>query len=193
MLIHPGIQLLRFRRFLPKSECEKIMNHNSPRELYKRTRSIQHGETNKLTSNCKMLRTEVELEKKMWYAGVDAIAEAHDVSYHDSKPIMLLKYEEGQYATKHLDALTPQEVVECNMRTQHLYSFVLYLNDDYEGGELRFDKLGIEIKPKAGDAYMWKNVLEETEGGYYIPDENSLHRSLPIQSGTKYNIVKFFA
>ena len=34
-------------------------------------------------------------------------------------------------------------------------SILAYLNDDYEGGELFFDKLNLKIKPKAGDLYLF--------------------------------------
>ena len=36
------------------------------------------------------------------------------------------------------------------------YAFVVYLNDDYEGGELSYLNLGIQIKPEAGSIMIFK-------------------------------------
>ena len=56
-------------------------------------------------------------------------------------------------------------------------SLVGYLNDDYEGGELFFDKLNLKIKPKAGDLYLFPSS--------YVYS----HAAMPVTSGVKYSIV----
>lgn len=56
-------------------------------------------------------------------------------------------------------------------------SMVAYINDDYEGGGLKFDKINLEVKPKAGDLYIFPST--------YLFS----HSALPVVSGTKYSIV----
>jgi hypothetical protein len=56
-------------------------------------------------------------------------------------------------------------------------SLVGYLNDDYEGGELYFRLQGLNIKPKAGDLYIFPS-------NYMYP-----HQAKKVHSGTKYSIV----
>lgn len=56
-------------------------------------------------------------------------------------------------------------------------SLVGYLNDDYEGGELYFDKLNLKIKPKAGDLYLFPSSFIYS------------HAALPVKNGIKYSIV----
>lgn len=56
-------------------------------------------------------------------------------------------------------------------------SLVAYPNDDYEGGGLRFDKLNLEVKPKAGDLFIFPST--------YLFS----HAALPVSAGTKYSIV----
>lgn len=79
-----------------------------------------------------------------------------------------VKYGPGQHFQVHSD---------------HGYSYICtvssvgYLNDDYEGGELFFDKLNLKIKPKAGDLYLFPSS--------YIYS----HSAMPVVSGTKYSIV----
>jgi hypothetical protein len=57
-------------------------------------------------------------------------------------------------------------------------SAVVYINDDYEGGDLKFPRLdNIVYKPKAGDIAVFpSNYIYE-------------HASLPMESGTKYCVV----
>lgn len=56
-------------------------------------------------------------------------------------------------------------------------SAVVYLNDDYEGGEIEFIRQGLVVKPKAGDIVMFpSNFVYE-------------HASLEVKSGTKYSVV----
>lgn len=70
-----------------------------------------------------------------------------------------------------------------NVHSDHGYSYVCvlssvgYINDDYEGGELFFDKLGVTVKPKAGDLYLFPSSFIYS------------HAAMPVKSGTKYAIV----
>jgi hypothetical protein len=70
-----------------------------------------------------------------------------------------------------------------NVHSDHGYSYVCvlssvgYINDDYEGGELFFDKLGVKVKPRAGDLYLFPSSFIYS------------HAAMPVTSGTKYAIV----
>jgi Rps23 Pro-64 3,4-dihydroxylase Tpa1-like proline 4-hydroxylase len=56
-------------------------------------------------------------------------------------------------------------------------SAVVYLNDDYDGGEIEFVRQGLTIKPGAGDIVLFpSNFVYE-------------HASLEVKSGTKYSVV----
>jgi 2OG-Fe(II) oxygenase superfamily len=69
------------------------------------------------------------------------------------------------------------------VHSDHGYSYIAvlsavgYINDDYEGGELYFDKFNLTIKPKAGDLYLFPSAFVYS------------HAAMPVQSGTKYSIV----
>jgi hypothetical protein len=60
------------------------------------------------------------------------------------------------------------------------YSGLLYLNDEYTGGELEFPKQGLKLKPKPGTLILFRG------------DETKPHQVLPVLSGNRANIVMFF-
>ena len=59
-------------------------------------------------------------------------------------------------------------------------SGLLYLNDDYEGGELVFPEQSLSIKAEAGSLIFF-------EGDYKKP-----HGVNEVISGNRYNLVTFY-
>jgi predicted 2-oxoglutarate/Fe(II)-dependent dioxygenase YbiX len=49
----------------------------------------------------------------------------------------------------------------------------MYLNDDYDGGEISFPGLGFTYRPIAGDILLFKG--------------NIPHEVFPVKSGVRYN------
>lgn len=82
----------------------------------------------------------------------------------------LAKYEPGSHIRAHNDTAT-----EFSARC---VSALLYLNDDYAGGELIFPRLGFAHRASAGELILF-------------PSEY-LHAVSPVTSGTRYCFVGFF-
>jgi hypothetical protein len=57
------------------------------------------------------------------------------------------------------------------------FGAVVYLNDDYEGGEINFPTLNLSIKPTKGSLLYWPG---------YLP-----HSVSPVTSGTRYTLPIF--
>jgi Rps23 Pro-64 3,4-dihydroxylase Tpa1-like proline 4-hydroxylase len=89
-------------------------------------------------------------------------------SIFDVEPYSLLKYSGGQYYKAHYDGGTD---------TARSISAILYLNDDYTGGEIEFVNFGIKIKPKPGMLILFPSNY---------PYRHIAH---PVETGTKYAIV----
>jgi predicted 2-oxoglutarate/Fe(II)-dependent dioxygenase YbiX len=88
----------------------------------------------------------------------------------------LLRYGPGQRYSEHADSMPGSRAVYG----QRLLSAVLYLNDDYEGGELHFPRQGLTYNPKAGSLVLFPS-------NYCYP-----HASLPVRHGAKYAVVTWF-
>ncbi|MDX1452816.1 MAG: 2OG-Fe(II) oxygenase [Oleiphilaceae bacterium] len=61
------------------------------------------------------------------------------------------------------------------------FSLLIYLNDDYEGGELKFNGLNYRYTPKAGDLVMFP-------AGHIFS-----HQAEPVTRGKKYALVSWGA
>ena len=75
------------------------------------------------------------------------------------------RYDIDQQFNWHYDA-----PFQRNQNEQSFYTFMIYLNDDFEGGATAFD--GFEVKPETGDALLFFQELE--------------HAGLPVTAGRKY-------
>jgi predicted 2-oxoglutarate/Fe(II)-dependent dioxygenase YbiX len=91
------------------------------------------------------------------------------------------KMTEGGEVPSHTDNTDDFRSKERPRReNENYYSTLLYLSDDYEGGELLFPNLDIEMKPKAGTLVS------------FLGNEDFLHGVNPVISGERYNIVIFY-
>lgn len=92
----------------------------------------------------------------------------------DIEPIDLTKthiarFGEGYGMHEHFDSSRPNDIAT-----------LIYLNNDYEGGEIYFPELDISIKPKAGDLVCFPDT----------PD--FIHGVRPISKGIRYTTPRWF-
>ncbi|KQS53731.1 hypothetical protein ASG17_14550 [Brevundimonas sp. Leaf363] len=100
------------------------------------------------------------------------------------EPPNVLNYQVGQQYRPHYDYIDPEApaLAETLARQgQRTATFLLYLNDDYEGGETAFPELDWSFKARAGDALLFFNT---DAAGRPVPA--SLHAGLPPTAGEKW-------
>lgn len=83
----------------------------------------------------------------------------------------ILKYEVGGHFGSHYDSYP---------RINRCISGLIYLNDDYEGGEIEFVYFNLKIKPKAGTVIL------------FPPNYPYRHIAHPVTSGTKYSVATWY-
>jgi prolyl 4-hydroxylase len=86
----------------------------------------------------------------------------------------ILRYNPGDQYKTHLDAIPAA-------RNQRHLTALVYLNDNYRGGETTFTKLGLTIKGGAGDCLVFRNADDAGR-----PDQRMFHAGLPVQAGAKW-------
>ncbi len=99
----------------------------------------------------------------------------------DSEVPQFLKYNVGGHYKPHIDGrsiwFAPNGDKIWRKSTDRDLSIVLFVNDDFEGGEFLFPDLHIQVKPKPGLLVCFPS------------DQNYLHGVAPVTKGTRYSIV----
>jgi len=101
------------------------------------------------------------------------LAAASGTQVGQGEPLQVLRYRPGQEYRPHFDAIAGAD-------NQRILTFLVYLNDDYEGGETCFLSSGIKVKGRKGDALLFRNA--DAAGR---PDPSSQHAGLPVSAGEK--------
>ncbi len=100
------------------------------------------------------------------------------------EPSQVLHYSLGQRFKLHHDFLDPAKPGYAQSLAtfgQRIATFLIYLNDDYEGGETSFPEIGLKYRAEAGDAIFFATVPQDG-----APDPQTLHAGLPPTSGEKW-------
>ncbi|MBL8546293.1 MAG: 2OG-Fe(II) oxygenase [Hyphomonadaceae bacterium] len=100
------------------------------------------------------------------------------------EPTSILHYGVNEQFETHYDFLDPAEAgmaADLNARGQRVVTFLVYLNDGYEGGETYFPQIDLRFKGRRGDALFFVNI--QNDGS---PDLSTLHAGLPPTSGEKW-------
>ncbi len=100
------------------------------------------------------------------------------------EPASVLHYAPGQRFEPHFDFLdraVPAYARDVAANGQRAVTFLLYLNDDFEGGETDFPKLDWRYKGRKGDALIFWNI--QPSG---MPDRQTFHAGLPPTKGEKW-------
>ena len=102
---------------------------------------------------------------------------------------MVLHYEVGQQITPHfdfIDANAPDYTEQIREQGQRMITFLLYLNDDYDGGETTFPEFGIVHRGTAGDGLYFINAHADL-----TPNRRMLHTGSPPARGEKWVVSQF--
>ena len=101
---------------------------------------------------------------------IDLYSQAHKMRVKTWEGRSILRYGAGQFFKNHSDA-------DADFPRTLSYSF--YLNDDYEGGEIEFDRFRLRIKPDANQLVIFPSNFIYS------------HEVLPVISGTRYAVVQW--
>ena len=97
-----------------------------------------------------------------------------DRPIENCEQLQVLRYKEDGHYNPHQDVFYQD-------KNKRLYTFIIALNDEYEGGETAFPNLNEKYKLKAGDALFF-----HTLDNYGLDTSDALHGGQPVKSGEKW-------
>jgi prolyl 4-hydroxylase len=101
------------------------------------------------------------------------LAAASGTAVEQGEPLQVLRYRPGGEYRPHFDAIP-------GFANPRVMTFLVWLNDDYEGGETYFPTPGLKLKGRPGDALLFRNTGPDGRR-----DPASGHAGLPVTAGEK--------
>jgi prolyl 4-hydroxylase len=171
-------------RFATAEECQWLIGRAGSglvrAKVYRSSATPQVAET----------RTNREMSFTIFNADVvlslirDRIAAASSAPVTHFEIAKLLHYSPGEQFALHADfieAKTPELAHDLAARGQRMATFLIYLNDGYEGGATQFPRLDWQYRGGRGDALLFSNV--DADGA---PDYDTVHAGMPPTAGEKW-------
>jgi prolyl 4-hydroxylase len=113
------------------------------------------------------------LENPAVHALNQRVAAASGTAWAQGEPLQVLRYGPGGEYKPHCDALP-------GLANQRVLTMIVWLNEDYAGGETLFMKTSAKLRGRTGDALLFRNALPD---GRRDPDSG--HAGLPVTQGEK--------
>lgn len=118
------------------------------------------------------------------------MARCANMALAQAEPLVVLRYEPGQQYRWHRDYRPPDQPGgprEIEQFGQRVHTAILYLNDDYEGGETEFRDWQFTVNGRPGRVLSFPSV--DADGR---EDPSSVHRGTPVLNGEKWIATLWF-
>ncbi len=164
-------QIFLIDNFLSKVECLEYIDKGELASFERAKVKVDNKELmiKGIRNNERLLFKDEYLAKQIW----SKIAPFVNKDIEDYFPIgvnelfRIYKYSVGERFKMHRDGS-----FQRNNQEKSFYSLLIYLNDDFEGGQTAF-KNGITVEPKTGQALVFHHPIKHegkilTEGNKYV-------------------------
>ncbi|MFT4518625.1 MAG: putative 2-oxoglutarate/Fe(II)-dependent dioxygenase YbiX [Halioglobus sp.] len=178
--------------FLSPSECQAIVaiaatlpsERLKIMDLEKTTaeKVVRRFDEHRVTERVQMQDNQGLLDTNITRAVENIIAPALNSSFDWFEQPHLLRYRPGGFYANHADSESiDQTTGDWGRVIDRDISVLLYLDDNFEGGELLFGNFEYAVKPKPGMLV------------YFPSDRRYMHCALPVTSGQRHAIVSWLA
>jgi prolyl 4-hydroxylase len=105
-------------------------------------------------------------------------------SIEQSEDIQVVKYEPNGYYKEHHDSCCDNNEIcrKFNKDGPRVLTMIIYLNNDFEGGETKFPNIDKKYTPEKYSGLLFYPMNKNGDKCH----DNSLHAGMPVTSGQKY-------
>jgi hypothetical protein len=178
---HDDYSIKEFPNFLSLEDCDRIINLSQ--DTLEESQ-VYSGEINKYDNRHRSSYHGWLDDSNVYVYNISKkIAHITNTDIDKQEALQVVKYNLGGFFNNHYDACVGNKefckrMIENYNGNDRLYTLIIYLNDDYEGGETVFPIINKTIKPEKGKAVLFQNI---DENGKIIKE--SLHRGSEIRKG----------
>ena len=178
-------EIYEIKKFLTKRECDLLIA-----EIKKKLRpstiasSGEYDATYRTSKTCDL----GNIESKFMSDIDRKICDFIGINSTYGETLQGQHYLKGDEFKVHTDYFEEEQLKEYDKgRGQRTYTFMIYLNEDLQGGETEFPELNSIFEPKIGKALIWNNLNEDGS-----INRNTMHQAHPVTHGEKTIITKWF-
>lgn len=180
----PGFSVYIYDNFVSPEDCDRIIEIASKKGLVESTIVKENG--------VPAVDTDIRMSKQTWledhqHPAVKRLsqktAELTGFPMSHQEFLQVVEYSPDGYYRPHFDAsfdttIVPYTHKGCGPR---IYTLLVFLNDDFEGGETEFPFLSVKVEPKKGRAILFRNTCPNN---IVIPE--SFHGGRDVRNGSKW-------
>lgn len=183
-------EIIEIKNFLTSEECDIFIELAKKKGL---EQSMVYGDANDLVDK------HVRKSEQAWLYDSDdehvaklslRIANIIGIPVSHQEAAQVVHYHEGGMYNLHFDPCEGDEVqcIRMNKTGGPRYiTFIVYLNDNFEGGGTDFPNIPQTLRPERGKAAIFKSIDPHTHEILSV----SQHAALPIENGEKWIINKW--
>lgn len=163
--------------FISNTDCRRLIDISE--KLYRRSATVKNGKAiidEHRTSFTAVFERRDDVVERVYQLATEVL----DQPKSHFEFLQCTSYSRGQEYKAHYDTLEESNS-EIAKRGQRASTMLIYLNDDYQGGETYFPELDVRIQPRTGRALLFHNLDDDGHR-----DPCSCHAGLPVWSGKKY-------
>jgi len=168
--------------FLTYQECDFIMQFSGDKlfksRVYSATADVESNVRD--SEQCWLKNDANELFQKI----SDRVASITETNIADQEELQVVKYKPGGYYRPHYDACDSRRE-NCDRfngdKGPRFITFIIYLNDDFVGGETHFPNINKSVVPKKGKAAIF---YDTDENGQVL--DKALHGGMDVSNGDKW-------
>lgn len=176
-----------FPDFLTGEECDYLINMCRyklfPSKVYGGT-DDNYSEDSRKSEQCWLEDSERDDTRGLVKRITEKVSALTNSGSNYKEALQVVNYTEGGYFKPHYDACNGSKEYCERMDGEHgprLFTLLIYLNDDYEGGGTQFPYINKTVKPQRGKAVLFYNVDDDGKIIY-----ESLHGGDPVTKGKKW-------
>lgn len=113
---------------------------------------------------------------------VQNICDKHNLKFENCEDMQIVKYEKDNFYKEHHDSFPFYDPDFLSQGGHRVLTTLIYLNDDFNGGETRFPNLNMNVKPMRNSAIVFHPLDKSNKRCH----PKALHAGMPVKSGIKY-------
>jgi prolyl 4-hydroxylase len=169
-----------YNDFISDAQAKAIIEKATP--LFEESTIVSGGVENIRKSQTAWISKQESPVKEI----TEKVCQLTKTPFSHAEKMQIVKYDPNGFYNEHWDAAcddNPQCVEFEKNGGQRKITMLIYLNDDFEGGETRFPNLKKSFQPKKNGGLLFYSL---ENGGKHKCHPKALHAGVPVKSGQKY-------